>query len=285
MSLIVPSGFVRRDVAGVVCILAEDEAEKLILLGVADVESLRKHPQAEQFTGRKAVFSVPIGDGKRMVVRQYVHGGLLRKITGDRFRSPARFIREIEITLKAAEAGVNVPTPVGVVYHKSIGFYRGYYLSLRVPDALDMLEKALRYLGDDEETPRCGEYLSEAMPEIARLMRKLHDAGIYHADLHIKNILEAKSGFYFIDFDAARMVERINPKLRLANLLRFLRSIEKFLGRDIAKKCIERNLLFAGYEEHSPVLGLSAREFVDAYESRVAPHRKRWEKTGGGYGT
>jgi hypothetical protein len=275
-----------------VCILAEDEAEKLLALGVADVESLLKRPGIGKFLGRTTVHSIPLDDDRRMVIRHYSHGGALRKITGDRFIGPNRFINEIDVTMKAINAWVNVPTPLGVVYRKSLGFHNGDHLSLEIPSAISVMERALdRDSGDtititkDGGIPKSARYLADTMLEIAELVRGLHDAGIYHADLHIKNILDTPFGYYMIDFDGAKHYETLDTGLRMDNLFRMLRSVEKFIGRNIAESCFKPDRLYHCYEKLSSVLDVSAEEFTEAYEAHVAKHRKRWEKTGGGYGT
>ena len=61
----------------------------------------------------------------------------------------------------------------------------------------------------------------------------MHSEGIYHKDLHLKNILIGKrddrlSEIYIIDFDKTDIKEKLTPKEKVKNLLRFNRSIEKY---------------------------------------------------------
>jgi tRNA A-37 threonylcarbamoyl transferase component Bud32 len=61
----------------------------------------------------------------------------------------------------------------------------------------------------------------------------MHSEGIYHSDLHIKNILikqkdSAKPQIYIIDFDKTDIKDTLTPKQKAKNLLRFNRSIEKY---------------------------------------------------------
>ena len=57
----------------------------------------------------------------------------------------------------------------------------------------------------------------------------MHQAGIYHADLHLKNFLveEKKEIVYLIDFDKSTSSPRLHPSQRMKNLKRLDRSAEK----------------------------------------------------------
>src|SRR5574337_1208829 len=67
---------------------------------------------------------------------------------------------------------------------------------------------------------------------LVRLIRNMHDAGIYHADLHLKNILlkgdsNGEFNAYIIDLDKSVVLNELNIDQRIKNLLRLDRSIEK----------------------------------------------------------
>ncbi|MHC4663294.1 MAG: lipopolysaccharide kinase InaA family protein [Planctomycetota bacterium] len=290
MKVSAPAGFKKFEVGKTICILAEDEAEKLLDLGVANVESFLKGPDIKEFKGRTTVHGVPLDGNRRMVIRHYSHGGALRKITGDKFIGANRFINEIDVSMKAISAGVNAPVPLGVVYNQKLGVAQGDHLSVEIPGAISIMEKALnadqgKTDNIESEVPDSARYIASTILDIAGLVRKLHDAGIYHADLHIKNILDTPFGYYLIDFDGAIYHESLSAKLRTDNLFRMLRSVEKFLGQKILQTCFKPYWLYYCYEKLTPMLETSSDEFAKGYETHAARHRKRWEKTGGGYGT
>ena len=62
-------------------------------------------------------------------------------------------------------------------------------------------------------------------------MRRLHDAGGRHADLHIGNLLvrerERETEALVIDLDRARIVPKMTAARRLAELMRLYRSLLK----------------------------------------------------------
>jgi tRNA A-37 threonylcarbamoyl transferase component Bud32 len=61
-------------------------------------------------------------------------------------------------------------------------------------------------------------------------MRRLHEAGVYHADLTMKNILVTADAVYIIDLDKARLRSSRNEHEDVANLARLNRSIVKLFG-------------------------------------------------------
>ena len=58
-------------------------------------------------------------------------------------------------------------------------------------------------------------------------IRQMHDRGVCHADLQLKNILVADAGIFLLDFDRAQVHDNISPLARARNLLRLRRSFEK----------------------------------------------------------
>ncbi|MCK5862977.1 MAG: hypothetical protein KAH38_10855, partial [Candidatus Hydrogenedentes bacterium] len=59
-------------------------------------------------------------------------------------------------------------------------------------------------------------------------IRQMHDRGVYHADLQLKNIFVADTGIFLLDFDGARVVQgNVSPLSCARNLLRLQRSFEK----------------------------------------------------------
>src|SRR5262245_48508340 len=107
-----PPGFSRRSTGGAEAVLRDDVAEALIAAGAAEPESMRARAAAE-FEGRGRPFAVEVPGAGRVFVRQYLHGGALRRVTGDRYRGDARFVGELRALADAAAAGVPVPEALG----------------------------------------------------------------------------------------------------------------------------------------------------------------------------
>ena len=60
-------------------------------------------------------------------------------------------------------------------------------------------------------------------------IRKIHDAGIYHRDLNMNNLFVVEDGesIYVLDFDRAKISDKVGLRKRKGNLRRLLRSARK----------------------------------------------------------
>ena len=80
--------------------------------------------------GRRLHTVLELPGGGRAVVRHYTHGGLLRKLTGDRFAGSERFFEEVRVAEHLRAEGVNTPEVVGlIVLTGKLGFRRGMLIT------------------------------------------------------------------------------------------------------------------------------------------------------------
>jgi len=174
-----------------------------------------------------------------LVVRSLIHGGFFRHITQDRFISTSRSLRELIISAHLLSRKIATPEIMGLRFIRSALSYRINVITRLVPGSTDLL--------DYMETPH-NDSLS-IFKQSGVIIRKMHDAGVYHADLHIKNILTDKQGcLWILDLDKARKFSVIPSFVRINNLRRFVRSCRKWQasGRIILPD-EWKNHLFEGY--------------------------------------
>lgn len=226
--------------------------------------------------GRRSHTILDMPDSGKAVVRHYVHGGLLRKVTGERFAGSRRFLDEVRVSEHLRACGVNTPEVLGLLVHAGkLGFCRGALVTRMVEEGQDLLDflrsSQGRALVSDPAARR--KLLRSAAVET----RKMHDSGVLHADLHVKNLLLGADGSIFIlDLDRARMGKKIGRNGRLANLIRLGRSLEKtktdaFIGgRDTY-------VFFLEYLKAGPPLGIDARKVTERYRRHVMRHRLFWK--------
>lgn len=173
-------------------------------------------------TGRGEVL-VSKGAGGEVAIRRYRHGGLLRRLTGDLFFFGNRPFQELVVTEKARTAGVPTVKILAAIKQRGWGgWYRGYLITEYLPATVDLIH----YL--DQRPPATQR--QEVIALAAHAVRKIHQKGIYHADLHLKNFLvedERRVKVYLIDFDKSRMFSSLAPSRRMKNLRRLDRSAEK----------------------------------------------------------
>lgn len=158
-----------------------------------------------------------------MVERTLTHGGLLRFVTGERFLSPARSVRELKISTYLIANGIPTPEILALRLKQSGLFLNISVVSRLVPESVDLLT----YF----ETSR--EDALSILEKTGSLIGKIHQSGVHHADLHIKNILLDRNRTpWIIDLDKAYRFSSLGFMLRLKTLKRFIHSCNKWQKRN-----------------------------------------------------
>jgi tRNA A-37 threonylcarbamoyl transferase component Bud32 len=197
---------------------------------LADFSRLAAEERRVYRHGRVEHFSYePRGAPGRVFVRHAVRGGLLGALLGGLHLGVARPLRELRAAAAARRAGVSVPEPLAVRATRVGGlFWRFTLVSSEIHGASNLLALA-------PTLPPARKH--EALVRLADELRHLHSAGIYHADLTVKNILLSGTGIHIIDLDKARLSRARRESLDTMNLARLNRSVEKTLGKST---CVTR---------------------------------------------
>lgn len=161
-----------------------------------------------------------------VLIRQYLRGGFIRHFLRDRYLLVNRPRRELDVHRHAYEAGVPVPLPVGAVWERRGIWYRGAFATLEI-EARDLLAVL------ESESANTG----AALEACGAAIRAMHDAGIVHGDLQVKNLLAENGQAWVVDFDKARRMRRVGQAEAMANLERLRRS---FLKRGLDLSHFER---------------------------------------------
>jgi 3-deoxy-D-manno-octulosonic acid kinase len=153
----------------------------------------------QPLTGRGRVFLVPspLHDG-RWVVRHYHRGGAVAPLLGDR-------------------------------YLRLGPWYRGDLVTRYVPGSRDLAAVLFPGRAAEEVDP------ATAMEVTGQLFRTLHEGGVIHPDLNLKNILIVGAGpspgARVLDLDGARLRSRVGARARRRMVERFWRSGRKWSAR------------------------------------------------------
>ena len=282
--LSIPDGFRLMREEGVSLILREGRAEALAATGLADPEAAAAAAgeAARSFEGRGKPVSFPVpgaaGPGEaplRVVVRRYLHGGLLRGITGGLFPGAGRFLRELRTAEHVFRAGVPVPEPLGLVVRDAgAGAARGWFLSREEEGVEDLRSLLLRTAPGDPVR-------KAALVVAGRVVRLLHDAGVLHADLHFKNVLVPPDGSraLVVDLDDARLLEKgLTRDQRATQIQRFDRSLVKLRVRTGKQVTLveRRRFVLAYLGEDRPTEEESAR-WRRKHRAHLSRHRLGWK--------
>jgi len=221
----IPPGFKKITGERGVRLVVRNDQESSITVGVC--RSSASLDETSRLQGRKRLkcFRLPNGEGG--LIRAYYHGGALRKLTGRLFFTwPPRPFRELRITEELRRRGIPTVEVYGACVEPVWGpFYRGWLVTRELAEAQDLWAAfqsgMIREIG-----------VSVCLRAVAKSLRALHNQGVYHSDLNLRNILvrvepDGVKG-YIIDFDKAKLVlGSLPPELVKRNLDRLLRSVRK----------------------------------------------------------
>ncbi|MDI6761362.1 MAG: lipopolysaccharide kinase InaA family protein [Candidatus Brocadiaceae bacterium] len=190
-------------------------------------------PNLRTVRGRGEYPRIPLEGGGTAIIRRVRHGGLWGKVAGDLLWGVGRPVRELINANKALERGVPTAEILGIRLEAagpplSGPFYRAEVFSRELPETIDLLE----LLESSESTLDVQQHRGEIIRAVALSVRAMHEAGLYHNDLHLKNILitrEAPFKAYIIDLDKSSLHESLSLNQKIKNLLRLDRSVEKFM--------------------------------------------------------
>ena len=178
-----------------------------------------KSESAPVFGGRGGSVRIDI-EGQPAILRQYLRGGLVARLSSDRYlwpgRSRTRAWREWSMLRLALEAGLPVPTPLGVCVCKDGLFYRAAIITAYINNTETLAERiAHSALG------------LKSWHRLGLLLKQFQEHCFRHADLNANNLLiDQQDRFYIIDFDKARIMKRLGD-WQWTPLYRLQRSLEK----------------------------------------------------------
>jgi 3-deoxy-D-manno-octulosonic acid kinase len=169
--------------------------------------------------GRGGVWRVLV-DGQPMALRQYRRGGMVRHILHTAYLwtglESTRAFREFRLLAALHAEGLPVPAPVATRVVRTLGWYRAELLTIWIPGARSLVARL-----SEQEQP------ATVWAAVGHTLRRLHAAGVDHADLNAHNILVDEVGAAFVvDLDRGRR-RRGGRRWRRANLARLRRSLEK----------------------------------------------------------
>jgi 3-deoxy-D-manno-octulosonic acid kinase len=211
--------------------------------------------------------------GAGLVVRQYAHGGLFAFLGGKLFLSAGRMRNEFATAIYARRRGVPTSAPVALRIERTRGpFVIAHYVSERIADTVNLLDLAEGRSADGIATgPR--RRLAEAA---ASAIAAMHDAGIYHSDLNLTNVLVrdafGRPEVFVIDFDKAKLMGHLSLEQRMANLMRLDRSTVKWAASRRAAHTADRLRFLRAYLGRYPQWARQWQQIARRYASSHLRH-------------
>ncbi|HKD67150.1 MAG TPA: lipopolysaccharide kinase InaA family protein [Candidatus Binataceae bacterium] len=188
---------------------------------------------------RRSAVGLTIAGLPPMFVRRYRRGGLMRFLVSELYAGTMpRPLHELMVTAAAHRRGLPVVEPLGAIVEAAAPcFYRGWFLTR----ALEGVTLWNLLLTGDRHIRR------KALEEARAGIDRLHEGGLYHADLNFHNLFvctgEALS-VIALDLDKARLYPDALPaRMRVANFRRLERSARRLDAAGAVLTREERQIL------------------------------------------
>ena len=253
------------------------------------------HANGSELTGSyqgrsscKTFLMESLGD-ESFVVREYWHGGMVGKVFRDFFWDDMRPVRELSVSEAASRGGIKTTEIIAIVKSKIVGpFYKFRLVTREITESIDLIELLL-HSGEHGLLKQKRQIINK----LAKAVNDMHDLGIYHADLHLKNILvQSHAGggvnVYIIDLDKSKQYEKISLQRRMKNLMRLDRSVVKLrrkkrdvFGKKFPVSKTDRIRFLKKYIELDSEAVKPLRYYIQSYNNTHAFHRLWWRMGGG----
>ena len=185
-----------------------------------ELDYWRDRADSQALAGGRGASQKIIIDDAQYVLRHYLRGGLVAKLLKDQYLwtglKRTRPFQENEIVELASAHKLPVAPVAAFRVERSGLYYRAAIITAFIENRGTLAEVLTRSALD-----------AIHWRELGLLIRRLHQAGIYHADLNANNILLGENNaFYLIDFDKAQRMPTDSDRGE-QNVQRLKRSLDK----------------------------------------------------------
>lgn len=160
-----------------------------------------------------------------VILKIYSHGGCLAKFPFSKYFFTNRALNEFNLYFNHLISKIPVPEYLGIFWRERLSFKLCGIIVKYLVNSLD-LEKFLIANDYTEESKKI------VLQSTGVIIKTLHEIGIYHHDLQVRNILvdTQSSSIYIVDFDKASFMGKLSLFFITQNLIRLKRS---FIKRNI----------------------------------------------------
>ncbi|HPD60890.1 MAG TPA: lipopolysaccharide kinase InaA family protein [Thermodesulfobacteriota bacterium] len=276
----IPPGYSLIEQGKKAIIVKDAWKERLLSAGIADPDFFLTpaFPRGKNYFGRGAlkVIALPgrvAGVDERMVIRHFQRGGKIQKFIADLYFGRSRPLKELWVGYRARERGVPCAEIIAACHTKVWWkFHRGDLVTREIKDGKD-LATYLKELGQPLTKEKVLEKRT-VIKKVGELVRLMHDAGIFHGDLNLKNIILQPTDSqnikgYLIDFDKSFVRSHLSEILRTRNLLRLNRSAEKFKNQGLPITRTDTLRLILAYFQNPPDFKARVKNLNQQYKRHM----------------
>jgi len=172
-----------------------------------------------------AIFA--LGNGRRVFLKRDKTKGWMELLKFLFLPSKAR--KEWLIAYQISKRNLDIPKPLGWIEKTHFGFVKeSYYLSEAIGTGNSFIEDLIKVR----------EHAS--IDELAKFLRKAHDSGLFHQDLHAGNILWDRASFFLTDLHRAKIFQSVSLNQRLLNLSQLFHSLRSGWDEEERLRFIEK---------------------------------------------
>lgn len=196
-------------------ILRDDFKDKLKPLFSDPHGFIKKHIKKTYMEFPNLVAEIYLESGEKLLVKSFGWRSRFHFLISP-FRI-SKAMRSFNVAKRLIESGITTPTPVCVIVRRYFCFVvENIYITESIEDYITVRE----YLQKQPDGYAKSHLL---LSGLADYVKKLHDAGVWHRDLHLTNFLMKKNKshhpvFYLVDLNRARSFYKLPFILRVFDI-------------------------------------------------------------------
>ena len=141
---------------------------------------------------------------------------------------PSKARKEWFVAHQLQKKNVNIPKPLGWMERIHRGFVQeSYYLSEALGSGVSLIE----------ESAKLGDHFP--LNELVTTIKKFHDAGLFHKDLHAGNFLWDGQSLFLTDLHRSKILRNLSLRQRLWNLSLLFHSLRSVWGEKERSRFME----------------------------------------------
>ena len=269
----VPSGYEVHRNSQITYVVRDGEHDAIRALRLDQLGAVRNMLSHGTRRGRGRVFEVfpkKKEFHQPVVLKQVLHGGLYGRLNRRRYLGPRRVLAELALTVEARDRGVPAPeiAYLAWTHGRPCDLFLG---TVRVSGSRNLEEVA--------RTEGPGPQRALTTRAAARAVREMHDAGLFHKDLNVWNVMVTEfmgepEGFV-LDLGGSWFPTELTESHRASNLARMLRSFRKAqLGKLVPLR--EQAIFLREYCRGSRPLYRRLKQLIARRARWFSLHRLGW---------
>lgn len=223
-----------------------DYRDKLNDFFVAPENFIRRNIIRSYMTEPNLVAEVAFNSGGKIIVKLYGWRSTFHFLLSPFRISKAE--RSFKVAIRLTEYGVATPAPVCLMVKRIFGFV---VENIYITESIDNYITVREYLQKQPDGYRSAHKI---LPELANYVQRVHDAGVWHRDLHLTNFLMKRNKsaplvFYLVDLNRARLFHNLPFIFRIFDVGKmdfheFRADFIDFYLRDVSRKVFWERIFY-----------------------------------------